>query len=470
MRRFRYGFFPLAVLLAAGCTLSTGPQYAEKNETAVVPVPQAHAAKREDASVAAACNREEPADLRELPQTAAPYLARVRERRNILPVQRRYRTEYYRVWADGYRPDPPEKVRWPFRTYTAEDAYGENLRPLPPSWFDGMRKEADWKAYNSVGEPAIALRRLDLRNFPTRKPLFHDPCKAGEGFPFDYLQNSAVFANEPLYLSHYSADKAWAYVLTSYATGWVPADAIAVVNARQRKALESRPLIALLEEERPLYTRRGDYLFRARVGMLLPLEREDGTAWTADAVIEGGVRRSRVIPVTLPKRAAAKVPMRFTAENIGSVLDGIIGKPYGWGGLYGDRDCSAMIRDIFAPFGIWLPRNSFQQSQVGKVVSLEGLDDAAKAAKIRNEAVPFETLLYLKGHIMLYLGVYGGEPVVLHTVWGIKTVRDDGSFGRHIVGKTVITTLEFGKELPGYRPENSLLRKLVSMNLLLTEE
>ncbi len=33
-------------------------------------------------------------------------------------------------------------------------------------------------------------------------------------------------------------------------------------------------------------------------------------------------------------------------------------EPYGWGGKMMTRDCSAMTRDFFTPFGIFLMRNS----------------------------------------------------------------------------------------------------------------
>jgi cell wall-associated NlpC family hydrolase len=43
----------------------------------------------------------------------------------------------------------------------------------------------------------------------------------------------------------------------------------------------------------------------------------------------------------------------------------LIGEAYGWGGLYQNRDCSAMVRDMFSPFGIWLPRHSEDQAREG---------------------------------------------------------------------------------------------------------
>jgi hypothetical protein len=416
-----------------------------------------------------ACHAQDPEDLVRFPQTIKPYLVHLNERGTLMASQQRYKDNYYRVWADDYTPEALEKVKWPFDVYTSEDAYGENLRPLHPAWFYAMMREANWQAYNRAAKAAIALRRLNLRNFPTAKPLFHNPCTAGEGFPFDYLQNSSVFANEPLYLSHYSRSGAWAYVLTSYATGWVPSERIALIEEEQQRVWRERPLLALLEDRMPVQTSKNDYLFEGYVGMMLPLQMKTGGAFLADAAIEYGVRKSRRIQIPVTETSAAAVPMAFNRKNIQRVIAPMMQTKYGWGGLYGERDCSSTLRDIFAPFGLWLPRNSYKQSNVGRVVSFEGLGDEAKLAKIKSEAKPFETLLYLKGHILLYLGLYDKEPVVLHTVWGVKTVRDNGELGRHIVGKTVISSLRFGHELEGYSETYSLLHQLESMNFVFEE-
>ena len=144
----------------------------------------------------------------------------------------------------------------------------------------------------------------------------------------------------------------------------------------------------------------------------------------------------------------------------------MLGEPYGWGGLYTDRDCSATIMDLMAGFGIFLPRNSSQQAKLGWVEPLDGEDDAAKKARLLMEGVPFLTLVRKPGHIMLYIGSRDGEPVVLQTIWGLKT-RRRGIEGRRIIGRTVISTLEPGRDLRDLaRPEGVLLHTVRSFNTL----
>lgn len=76
---------------------------------------------------------------------------------------------------------------------------------------------------------------------------------------------------------------------------------------------------------------------------------------------------------------------------------------------------------------------------------------------IVQEAIPYLTLLWAPGHIMLYLGTYHEEPVILHSLWGIKTWDLLQGEKRHVVGRSVITTLAPGKELPNLAGAKALL-------------
>jgi hypothetical protein len=123
------------------------------------------------------------------------------------------------------------------------------------------------------------------------------------------------------------------------------------------------------------------------------------------------------------------------------------GEPYGWGGLGGKRDCSALTRDLFAPFGLWLPRNSSEQAFAGRFISFKDLSPAAKEALIVHTGAPWRTLLWTPGHIMLYIGIHQGKPLIFHNFWSIRTRDADGKKGRVVVGRASVTTLHPGGEL-----------------------
>ena len=127
-----------------------------------------------------------------------------------------------------------------------------------------------------------------------------------------------------------------------------------------------------------------------------------------------------------------------------------------------------MTRDFFAPFGIWLPRHSEDQvKEAGSYISLQGLDPEQKEKIILEKGVPYLSLLWRKGHVMLYIGQLNGRALIFHNLWGIKTKDVTGKEGRKIIGQAVITTLRPGAELSCIDPEGgSLLKAITAMNIL----
>jgi len=70
------------------------------------------------------------------------------------------------------------------------------------------------------------------------------------------------------------------------------------------------------------------------------------------------------------------------------------------------------------------------------------------------------SLLYVPGHITLYLGRYKGEPVIMHTYWGIR-LKD---WSKYPLCRTIITTTEPGKELRNIRERSKLINTLQQIN------
>jgi hypothetical protein len=124
-----------------------------------------------------------------------------------------------------------------------------------------------------------------------------------------------------------------------------------------------------------------------------------------------------------------------------------------------NRDCSAMTKDYFQSFGIWLPRNSFSQSKSGDYISLENLTIKEKEALLKEKAIPFQSLLYLRGHIMLYLGTFEEKALVMHNTWGLK-VEENGQEKRKIIGRSIISDLYLGSQEESIIEESMLINQL----------
>ncbi len=176
-------------------------------------------------------------------------------------------------------------------------------------------------------------------------------------------------------------------------------------------------------------------------------------------------------PAILPVGSAVRVPLPLTPGNVAAVGNCMMGQPYGWGGLFENRDCSALTRDLMAPFGLWLPRNSANQGSWGRPIVLKDMPNEEKEARILAEAVPFFSLVWLRGHIGLYLGEYEGRPAMFHNIWGLRIRGADPASGlvcesRAVIGKAVVTSLSPGAELPGISTPGSILDRIERISVL----
>lgn len=404
-------------------------------------------------------------DLITIPQDASFYLKDLDSNETIYNIQSRHKRHYFRVWNSKKPPEDLKSIKWPFSAYYAGKSYGENFQPLKQSFFDEMLLNSNFESFATINANAITTKECSIRSFPTIKPLLRNPSIAGEGFPFDYLQNSSIHANEPIFISHYSLDKEWAYIFSNFASGWIKTDQFAIVEDEISRTLQEYEQVSITKEDVSIYGEDGEFLFKSKVGMLFPLASENEESYTILTISSYKNSKPLYSESNISKKIATKNILKLNKDNLGAIVNEVSKTNYGWGGMYEQRDCSSMMRDLFAPFGIWLPRNSFQQSRIGKVISLKNLTDEEKIDVIKSSAVPFQTLFYKKGHIVLYVGTYNNEIIIFHNVWGIKTKKDDVE-GRIVIGKPIFSSLKLGAEQDGFDESSEMLRNLKSINII----
>lgn len=404
-------------------------------------------------------------DLVHLPQDINVYTKNIDKNVSFFDVQKKYEEQYFSVWNISKPTETLSIAKWPFYTYKVAKSYGENLQLLEQDFFDDMYENSNFDKYATINKNALTIKHSNIRAFPTNKPLIKDPSLAGEGFPFDYLQNSSIEANKPIFISHYSRDKRWVYVFSSFAFGWLQTSDIVFMKKKYTDLWQKAQQVFLVKDNIPIYSTDGHFLFNSKVGMMLALISEDSSSYTVLSVSNYKNSKPLFLKSKISKDIAHKGILSINKNNLENIISSVFNTNYGWGGMYGQRDCSSTIRDIFTPFGIWLPRNSSNQAKIGEVIDLQGLSDDAKIKLIKEKAIPFQTLLHKSGHIVLYVGIYKGDIVILHNTWGIKTKKDETE-GRIIIGKTVFSTLNLGQHQKYYDKDASILRKLKSMNIL----
>ena len=376
-----------------------------------------------------------------------------------------YAKHYFQAWNIDTMDIPLKDAMWAYKAFNEKNSYGENLQPLDRIFFQKMLENSNFLKYATLNQRGITLKKLNIRAFPTDRPVLRDPKQAGEGFPFDYMQNTSIAANKPIFISHYSKDRAWVFIKSSFAYGWVKARDITFLANRYTRIWQDAQQIFFTQDNKPLYAPKKEFLFYSTIGTMLPLIEEKSKEFSVLTIANYKLNRPYYINTTLNKRIGHNGILAFNTKNINKIMRQLLHVNYGWGGLYNQRDCSSTLRDFFAPFGIWLPRNSYQQSKVGEVISLENMSDEEKMTLIKKKGIAFETLLYKKGHIVLYVGTYHDKIIIFQNVWGIKTL-DGNKEGRLVVGEPVFSTLEMGSNLSNFDKNASLLKNLKSMNIL----
>ena len=379
--------------------------------------------------------------------------------------QEEFEKKYFRIWNIEKSPLSLHDAMWANRIYKVGDTYGENLQLLKQSFFDDLLKNANYDKYHTVNKKAVTIHLLNIRAMPTNEPVLRDPLQAGEGFPFDYLQNSTIAANKPVLISHYSKDKEWVFIESSFAYGWVKSKDIVEIADKYTKLWQQAEQVFITKDGIPIYSEDGEFLFKSRIGMMLALIDEDSDNYSVLTVGKYKNNKPLYIKSKINKKSAHKNSLKFNTQNINSILNEISKSNYGWGGIYGQRDCSSTLRDFYAPFGLWLPRNSSQQVKVGTIISVESLTKSEKLKIIKEKAIPFRTLIYKKGHIGVYVGTYNDKAIMYQNVWGVKTVKN-AIEGRFIIGKPIFSTLQVGSNLKEFDSNSSMLADLKSLSTL----
>ncbi|NCC25911.1 MAG: glycoside hydrolase, partial [Deltaproteobacteria bacterium] len=366
-------------------------------------------------------------------------------------------------WAENASMVGPEKVFWGVSEFQGQPGYGENLRPHDIGWIAKLEERSRIDEYPSQCRRAIIVRHANVRVFPTHRPHYSDIFRAGQGYPFDNFQNSALWAGTPVLVTHATSDGAWILVEASNVFGWVESQDAALVDENFIRSYVTGAWATPVSDGFPLVDGDGTHRFFSMIGSLYPQagsgsDDSEVLIPVRDADGQAVIRRTRV-----SAEAVRPFPLPALRGLFVEVARALAGQPYGWGGMYRLRDCSAMVQDYFLPFGVWMPRNSSQQARAGRTVDLESLEGPAKEFQILAEGEPWLTTLWKPGHIMLYIGRFEGRPVVLHNAWGLRTKSFLCGEGRRLIGAAVVTTLNPEDGVPCSDPDRGILRTLKRM-------
>ena len=308
---------------------------------------------------------------------------------------------------------------------------GVNVEGEPGS-FDVAQARAMGAA--AIDEVRVVHTEVALRCVPMTAPLYVPPIDPD----FDRNRCSGLHPAEVVRVLRRTED-GWLYVHAAYSMGWLRAESLTPPVDREaaRRLRDDGPRLVVLDDRVP--TDRGTVL---RLGTSVPL---------LGATESGGRRVLVPTPEGLAEATvAADAHVRegflpFTRRNVWTLAFAELDRPYGWGDVRGERDCSRLVLDVFSAFGLRLGRHSSAQADSGaRTVELGGKSEPEKLAALREAGARGVVLVFMPGHIMLYLGEDAARP------WAVSSLSEflrpcDGGVEVVRIDRVAVTDLELGR-------------------------
>ncbi|MCK5811773.1 MAG: SH3 domain-containing protein [Clostridiales bacterium] len=291
--------------------------------------------------------------------------------------------------------------------------YDENRNLIAGNIYDGYLLNMNLSSINESNDITygVVIKRAPLKRLPTTNKLYSSTTSS-----YDRLLETTLYVGEPVAILHVSADNKFYYVKMYNYSGWVEKEAIAYCSREVIFLYIGCSNFAIVTKANTLTNKSNTQL---DLGSKLPLISVD---------------RNYNLIVLLPKTTSTgqlyfvkeaifridceKGYLPYTTKNLIDTALSLIGDPYGWGGDNNGRDCSSYIVDIYSVFGIKLPRNTDQQELIPtNTFSLKTNENY--------ESLSIGSLLFMKGHVMMYLGDHGEKRYMIHDTPGFFS---DGKF------------------------------------------
>ena len=301
------------------------------------------------------------------------------------------------------------------------------------------------------------------RLLPTDEPL----TKEQGDIEFDELQNSSLDVGTPLIILHESSDGLWVYAQSPSSCGWFKKEKVALCSADKfKELLSNKNFVVVTSAKADIFLDENltNYYDYVRMGakfnfnetanpqvfeITIPLRTEGGKLLAQKAYIR--------------KQDANIGYLLYTARNTIEQAFKLLNSPYGWGGMAGEQDCSSYIQEIFTTVGITLPRNSSAQAKIGVPLgSFKAASETEEKLKIiKQEAIPGATILQMKGHIVLYIGIHKNTLYIIHETHGYGQ-RINSENISWIVNRVIVSDLTLGEG----SKKGSLASRIINIRMI----
>jgi len=361
--------------------------------------------------------------------------------------------------------------------YSGEELAAEFSKQIESFYKQGLYtfngKKAGRDFYKRAGElmglgkiePRIRVKFGVISAFSDQRllPLDEGLYAKIKDLDFDELQNSSLDIATPVAVLRQSVDGKWFYILSPLSDGWVKAENVALCGRQQLKDfLSSRSFSVVISAKAGIFLdeRLTDYYDCLRMGSRIKAQ-DDLSEKIARVSIPARDSSGGFIEKTAYMKKEDLNPgyLSYTPRNMIDQAFKQLNSPYGWGGVNAEQDCSQFIKEVFACAGIYLPRNSSSQARIGALAAeFDNNKSSREKMDALGKAAGGITILGLKGHIMLFLGMVDAKPYAIHSLWAYRQ-RSGGRDTVRLVNRVAVTGLDLGEG----SFKGSLLRRIKSV-------
>lgn len=303
---------------------------------------------------------------------------------------------------------PAEDIRTMISQYEIGDyAYldGELMTDSQRQYLENRRNlEALDEMDTMTVRYGLIVNETDVRSFPSVGTLMD----TDDDWEFDYFQESSLKVGEGVRICHETADGAWCFVQAKNDAGWVWSEDIAFCSfAQMCDYLTSEDFIIVTK---PADVVCGVENLHLSMGCRLLCGADGATAKCP--VRDGGMLGFEEISLSDIEYSRGYLP--YTTALVLDQAMKLLNTGYGWGGKDHLLDCSSTMLAVYECFGFSLPRNTSELEKCSVRATDVGMLGADAKKRKLNEVRP-GSMLFMKGHVMMYLGEKDGAVYVLHT-------------------------------------------------------
>ena len=313
--------------------------------------------------------------------------------------------------------------------------------PVTQVFYDELDQNLNREAIKELNPVSYALvvRRSNLRTFPTAVPIF----RAGQNKDIDRYQESVVFPTDAVAVLHKSKDGEWVLVRVYNYLAWMREADLAYGDKEMIRAYKSATEYLVITGDKVTTVFNPEVAdvseLQLEMGTRLPLELPEenrhslyGQNPYTSHVIKLPVRNDdgnlsfRYASIARNKDVHLGY-LTYNTDNIITQAFKFLGERYGWGHRFNGRDCSGFVSEVYRSMGILLPRNSITQNSSTFGQNIRFSEETSMEERLEAVAnLDVGDLIYIPGHVMMYIGSAGGKPYIIHDVKGLRYFQNNG--------------------------------------------